>query len=101
MKYQSNYICTKDSEIEVGKQYQYKETLPSCIWKVTVMADNSTAGEVSFNLRVDEVLQGDARDVGHIFDFSYNTKYANGAYAGMVRLYDAGEYRTAEEVRNE
>jgi hypothetical protein len=88
-KYNHNQICTKDSEIEVGKKYQYYESLPTIIADVKVLEDNSDEEYLSFKLKVLKDLGGTIQE-GEIFHIS--AAQGHYAYAGMWRLYDLGTY---------
>lgn len=91
-QYKSAFVCTNNSLVEVGKQYQYKESVPTCIYNVTVIEDNSKDTFVHLRLRVDEVVQGEEAGVGTILDFLFAQEFSNIVYAGMARLYDKGGY---------
>jgi len=87
MQFDHNQICTKNNEIEVGKQYCYKED--STIAEVKILADNSDKEFIRFTFEVIE-----SRDVllkvGE--HFSVSAKCGHYAYGGMWRLWDSGEY---------
>ena len=90
MKYSHNQICTKDDEIEVGKQYCYKEGFPTVIAEVIILEDNSNDEFIAFKVKVIKAFD-DFPKAGEEFDISARRgKYA---YSGMWRLWDSGTYR--------
>lgn len=87
MKYNSSHICTTDKEIEVGKQYQYKED--NWICDVTILEDISDEESIKFKLRIDKMLDW-PKDMSD--DFIVSASHGFGAYNGMWRLWNLGEY---------
>ncbi len=87
MKFDHEQICTKNNEIEVGKQYQYKEG--SAIVGVKLISDNSDKEFIGFTVKVVEPI-GDSFKVGELFDVT--AKRGHYAFSGMWRLYDSGTY---------
>ena len=90
MKYDHNQICTKDNEVEVGKDYDYKED--SSIFRVRVVKEESDKEGIGFKL---EILEGPEKGT------SFSCWAANGkyAYSGMWRLYDLNTYVNVAELR--
>ena len=87
MKYRHNQICTKGSDIEVGKQYCYKED--SFIAEVIVVKDSSDDKGIGFDLKV--VKSGTPLfTVDQVFGVWATTGHY--AYSGMWMLFDSGAY---------
>lgn len=80
---------TKNREVAEGDIVCYKESLPTLICECEVLRIIKTDKEYGFKLKVVKVLHGSA-EIGEEFDCT--AIYGNGAYAGMWRLYDQGEY---------
>ena len=94
MKIDASFVETKGNEIEVGKQYQYKESMPNMLFDITILEDLCNEKEWRFKYQVDKVLQGKSyglRD-GEENEFMCNKEYANVYHGGMFRIYDAGTY---------
>ena len=87
MKFESSHICTTGKEIEVGKQYQYKED--GWICDVTILEDTSDDEKIEFKLRIDKKLDWPE---GMTDDFTVSAARGPGAYNGMWRLWNLGEY---------
>jgi len=87
-KYQHNQICTDNSSIEVGKEYDYTEDGAPC--RVKVLADESNDEMLAFKLEVTQDPTGRYGGVGSKFEVSAAT--GNYAFSGMWRLWDPGEY---------
>ncbi len=89
MKFDHNQICTSNDEIEVGKQYIYRESLPLIIAEVKILSDNSDEESIRFTA---EVIK--SRDnffkVGE--QLSISARLGHYAYSGMWRLEDSGAY---------
>ena len=89
MKYDHNQICTKDNEIEVGKQYCYKED--QFIAEVIVVKDTSNKDGIGFDLKTVKSNAPSLFKVDKVFDiWAASGHYA---YNGMWRLYDSGSYQ--------
>ena len=86
MKYTHNQICTRDSEIVVGKQYDYSED--GMRMRVKVLEDISDDERISFKLKILSEPKGE--------NFTVYAARGNYAYNGMWRLWDAGEYLRGE-----
>ena len=87
MKFNHNQVCTKNNEVEVGKQYCYKED--SMIVEVKILADNSDKEFIGFTVEVIE-SRDDFLKVGEQFPIS--ARRGHYAFSGMWRLWDSGEY---------
>lgn len=87
MKFSHNQICTKDNEIEVGKQYCYRED--SAVVEVKMLSDNSDEEFIRFTVEV-VASRNDFLKVGE--QFSISAKRGHYAYSGMWRLWDSGTY---------
>ena len=86
MKYEHNPgICTTGNQVEVGKEYDYHETLPTMNSRVRVLKDESDAEGVKLNLLI---VAGDY--VGK--SFSFFAAHGQYGYGGMARLFDPGTY---------
>lgn len=88
MKYDHNQICTKNNEIEIGKEYCYKEEGEIC--NVIVLEDKSNDKYLSFVLKIKENLTEGFANIGH--EFNVSAALGKYAYNGMWRLWDLGEY---------
>jgi hypothetical protein len=89
MKYSHNQVCTNNGEIEVGKEYDYKESLPTIISLVKVLADTSNEEFIEFELEVIKSFHNFPK-TGE--KFSVSARRGHYAYGGMWRLWDAGTY---------
>lgn len=72
--------------VEVGKQYQYKED--GLIALVTVLSDNSTETNYSFEVQIDMANM-------EVYDPTFALiakKSVKGYYSGMPQLYETSEY---------
>ncbi|MBA7659154.1 hypothetical protein ES703_67125 [subsurface metagenome] len=91
MKFDHNQICTRNNEIEVGKQYIYRESLPTIIAEVKILSDDSDKEFIRFTVVVIK-SRGSFPKVGE--QFSISAKRGHYAYGGMWRLEDSGTYLT-------
>jgi len=85
-----NSICTKNSEVIVGNKYQYYESMPSCIWDVELLEDNSDEKMVDIKLKVIGHIGGIEVKPDTIFNASMVRE--NIAFGGMWRLYEPFTY---------
>ena len=83
-----NSICTDNNEVEVGKKYQYYESMPLVICDVKVIEDNSDEKYVSLKLKVLKYIAGIKLKKG--YEFSVSMINEPGAFSGMWRLYPEG-----------
>lgn len=81
---------TTNKEVAIGDIVCYKESLPTLICNCEVLAIVSTEKEYGFKLKVVELITGRDTEVGEEFDAT--AVVGNGAYAGMWRLFNKGEY---------
>lgn len=89
MKYPNcNSICVPD--VVVGGKYQYYESMPTCIWDVELIEDNSTEENIELKLKVLKHIYGIKVNEGTIFEVSMINEPI--AFGGMWKLYPAGEY---------
>lgn len=86
--FDSNHICTTGKEVVVGKRYQYTED--GYIAAVTVLEDNSDDEAIRFKLRIDERLRWP--DWATEDEFDVMAARGPGAYSGMWRIWNDGEY---------
>ena len=84
-----NSICTQDSVIEVGKEYQFYESIPLMIVNVVLIEDNSTEDRVKLKLKCIRSYKNSV-GVGHEFEVSMINEPIG--FSGMWRLYELGEY---------
>lgn len=96
MKYNSSHIHTQDNEIEVGKEYQYYESMPNVIANIKIIEDNSTDDMIAFKVEVtDDSLSKWVR-VGDQFDITATRE--NIAYGGMWKIYDKDTYVSMSKI---
>lgn len=93
MKVLSPFVSTIDNEIEVGKKYQYKESLPSVIFEFKVLEDLSDDKTWNFKYEVTGVLPGAdyGIQVGAISNLVF-IKDFHGFFPGMFMILDEGSY---------
>lgn len=89
MKFEGNFVCTKDKEVEIGKEYQYYESMPTCICNVLIEDMHNNEDGYGFKFKVTKALTNNVVE-GNIFDVA--AAHGNYAYGGMWRLYDKDTY---------
>lgn len=89
MKFDHNQILTRDKEIEVGKQYIYRESMPSILAEVKILADDSDEEFIRFTVEVIKSREDFTKIDGQ---FTISARRGHYAYGGMWRLEDSGTY---------
>lgn len=96
MKFEGNFVMTKNNEVNVGDEICYYESLPLMVCDCLVLDLWKNQEEYGFKLQVVKPISKHGGTPGEVFEVS--AVHGHYAYGGMWRIYDKGEY-TSKNVQ--